>query len=135
MIRRALTRLGGGLAVALVGVLALSLVGVLPVKAIVVQRGDLGDASARLHILESRNATLANRARLLRSDAEITRLAREQFGMVTKGGRLYVIPNLRSADPTLTDDASGVAAQPAPVVGRHRPGFFRSLLDSLAFWR
>lgn len=135
MMRRVLTRLGGGLAVVLAGILGLSLVGVLPVKAIVAQHGDLSDASARLRILEERNANLQRRAKLLRTDAEITRLAREQFGMVADGGRLYVIPGSHTSDPTLTDDASGASLQGAPAAGRNRPGFFRSLLDALAFWR
>src|SRR3954471_12212263 len=70
------------LCVAVVGVLFLF---VFPARTYLGQRQDLAAASARVKVLSSENKTLTERAGKLHDNAEIERLAREQYGLVTPG--------------------------------------------------
>ncbi|HEX9467335.1 MAG TPA: septum formation initiator family protein, partial [Acidimicrobiia bacterium] len=45
----------------------------------------------RLELLQSENAKLAGESKLLSSDAEIERLARERYGLVKSGEKAFVI--------------------------------------------
>ena len=63
---------------------------VYPTRTFLDQRSDTSKARAQLELLRSENAKLAREAKLLQSDAEIERRAR-QYGLVRPGERPFVI--------------------------------------------
>jgi len=82
------------LAVVLVGV---AFVGVFPSRTYLAQRRDLDAAERRLEVLTRENERLAERADRLMTDAEIERLARQQYNLVRPGEEAFAI--LPSAPP------------------------------------
>jgi cell division protein FtsB len=89
--RQGRRRLPGLLAVAaLVGVVVTA-AGIFPFRQIIGQEKAVGLAREKLAALEEENARLAVEAAALESDAEIERLAREQFGLVMPGEIGYVV--------------------------------------------
>ena len=108
---------------------ALVVVGVLPAGTYRHQRAETVAYRVRLASLRSDNAQLKEDIRRLESDAEVTRLARLQFGMVQPGQEVYAIAGLRTGTDRLNPV---VTTAPAPV-SRHRPIGAR-LLDHLTFW-
>jgi cell division protein FtsB len=112
----------------------LMFLGVIPLRSYQTQRHDLAANRERLSMLKDRNARLEKRAALLQTDAEIERVARQQFGMVKPGQTLVITPGLRdlATAPTTLDDAVGAApSQPE----RQTPSRGRAILDTLLFWR
>jgi cell division protein FtsB len=109
-------------AVTLVAVLA---VAVFPTRQWLDQRADIGDAEARLAILREQNAALEEQIWRLEDDAEIERLAREQYNLVMPNEEAYVVlppplppvelPPIWPFGP-LTDDRS-----PDPTTGALAP--------------
>ena len=87
--------------IAVVGVLFLF---VFPGRTYLAQRRSLAAAQSRLDVLRSENKVLTDRAAKLHDDAEIERLARDQYGLVKPGEEAYAI--LPSPPP---------AAPPAPT--------------------
>jgi cell division protein FtsB len=71
-------------------------IGVFPTRAILDQRAELARAEDRLAVVDDRNDELAARVDALNTDAEIERLAREQYNLVRPGEELY---NLLPAPP------------------------------------
>jgi cell division protein FtsB len=138
---RAFAFLGRGVrVVALAGVvtiafaLLLMFLGVIPLRSYQTQRHDLASNRQRLTMLKDRNARLEERTRLLQTDTEIERVARQQFGMVKPGQTLVLTPGLRdiATSPSTLDDAVG----PAPSdVERKTPSRGRAILETLLFWR
>ena len=92
-------RVFAGVGIASVTAVGLSAVGVIPVRAYVDQRVRMRSVDAHLEVLQTQNALLADRVVLLKSNAEVERLARLQFGMVREGETAYAVPGLRSDDP------------------------------------
>jgi cell division protein FtsB len=78
---------GAAASVVLVGILFAF---VYPTRTFVDQRNDTNKARAQLSLLRSENAKLAREAKLLQSDAEIERRAR-QFGFVRPGETPFVV--------------------------------------------
>ena len=78
---------------ALVGlvILAVFVFGVFPTGSYVEQRSELHDAERELAELQAENADLESRVDRLESDAEIERVAREDFGMGEPGEESYLI--------------------------------------------
>jgi cell division protein FtsB len=117
LLRSRSLRIGAMLATVPLFLVALVVLGVLPVRAFATQRADLRTSTARLDLVTKKNAELRERVRLLRTDAEIKRIAREQYAMVAPGEKLLVIPGLsdtgRAADQTFGASADRV---PAPTV-------------------
>jgi cell division protein FtsB len=74
--------------VVLVGVLFLF---VLPGRTYLAQRRTLVAAETRVKVLSQANAQLQQRANQLQTDAEIERMARQQYGMVKPGEIPYAI--------------------------------------------
>ena len=75
---------------------------VFPTRSFLSQRGQIAEAQQDLDALRAQNARLAREAARLGTDAEVERIAREEYQMVRPGERAYaVIP----APPT---------TQPAP---------------------
>lgn len=73
------------------------LIGVFPTRALLDQRAAIADADARLAAVDARNQELEDRVAALGTDAEIERIAREQYNLVYPGEEAY---GLLPAPPT-----------------------------------
>ena len=78
--------------------LGVLVVGVFPTRTWLAQRAATSGAEEQLAVLREQNAALEARAELLHSDAEIERLAREQYNLVRPGEEAYAV--LPPPDPT-----------------------------------
>jgi cell division protein FtsB len=87
---------------------------VLPGRTYLTQRRSLDAATVRERVLYSENAKLAQRVQQLQTDAEIERLAREEYGLVKPGEEAYAIlpPRQPPAPPS--------PARPPPKRHHHR---------------
>jgi len=65
--------------------------GVFPTRTYLAQRAATSRAEKQLIVLGEQNAELAKRAKVLQSDAEIERLAREQYNLVKPGEEAYAV--------------------------------------------
>jgi cell division protein FtsB len=99
--------------VVVIAVIAVLFVGVFPTRTWLAQRREHASATEQLRVLEEQNAVLASRVEALQSDAEIERLAREQYNLVRPGEDAYAIlpaptsPTTTIVDPLeATDDES-----------------------------
>jgi cell division protein FtsB len=63
----------------------------LPGRTYLSQRRSLSAAEVRLQVLSAENAKLDQQRQRLQTDAEIERLAREQYGLVKPGEEAYAI--------------------------------------------
>ena len=106
--------------VALVGFL---FVAVFPTRTYLAQHRDLARTERRLEVLSGQNAALADRVRRLNTDAEIERLAREQYNLVRPGEEAYAI-----LPPPAPPAAEGEAGRP------DRRGLWARLWDGVTFW-
>jgi cell division protein FtsB len=94
-LRRAVWPLLGS--VVLVGVLFAA---VFPTRTYLAQRASISRAEKQLSVLDEQNEALRQRAERLRTDAEIERLAREQYNLVRPGEEAYaVLPPPAAPDP------------------------------------
>ncbi len=107
--------------VVLVGIL---FVAVFPTRTYLAQRRDLAVTEARLAVLSDQNDELAVRVQRLNTDAEIERLAREQYNLVRPGEEAYAI---------LPPPAPPVAPADASTGGKER-GLLSRLWDGVTFW-
>ncbi len=98
--------------VVLVGVL---FVAVFPTRTFLAQRASVNAAQAQLEVLGEQNRLLEDRARLLNDDAEIERLAREQYHLVKPGEKAYALipPPAPPTPPPL------VGTPPEQLTGRN----------------
>ncbi|MDQ3574432.1 MAG: septum formation initiator family protein [Actinomycetota bacterium] len=108
--------------VILVGVL---LVAVLPTHTYLSQRRDLSNTERRLAVLSRQNAELSGRVARLNTDAEIERLAREQYNLVRPGEEAFAILPPPGAPAPDRDEEPG-----RPASG----GFWADLWDRVTFW-
>lgn len=100
---------------------------VFPTKTYFAQRTSLSGAQNRVEILSEQNRELAARVKKLNTDAEIERLAREQYNLVKPGEEAYaILPAPTPVTPTTAPDE-------APAKKKSR-GFLTSVLDTLSFW-
>ena len=115
-------------------VLLLVVLGVLPVRAAATQHTEMNSSSARLTLLTEKNRDLRERIRLLRTDDEIKRIAREQYAMVPPGQKLLVIPGLGDGGRSLTT-SSGATLDRVPnlPVERQDSSFWQTLRDFARF--
>ena len=97
-------------------------VAVFPTRTWLAQRQDLDATQRRLAVLTAQNTELAGRVERLNTDAEIERLAREQYNLVRPGEEAFAI---LPAPP---------APRPRPPRAAAAPGFWADLLDDLTFW-
>lgn len=95
-----------------------------PTRQLLDQRGAIAAAEDRVSVLDEKSRELEQRAAQLRTDAEIERLAREQYGLVKPGEEAYAILPSRAAPPP-----------PAPPAraAEHRSRWQR-LWDTVTFW-
>ena len=84
-------RWGWVLAVVLLGALALTVSGILPFRQLISQQRQIERSQAQLTALTDENDSLAEDIAMLGTDAEIERLAREQYGLVRPGEVAYVV--------------------------------------------
>jgi cell division protein FtsB len=64
---------------------------VFPIQDLLAQRRDTGALEAELRTLQAENDELAGRVAALQTDAEIERLAREEYNLVYPGEESYAI--------------------------------------------
>lgn len=95
---------------------------VLPGRTYLEQRRSLAAADTRLHVLSSENSKLQQQVQQLQTDAEIERLARQQYGLVKPGEQAYAI--LPPAQP---------ATATSPAEPPHRSVWYR-LWHAVQFW-
>ena len=76
------------LVVLLVGVL---FVAVFPTRTWIAQKNDTKAAERQLQVLDEQNTKLEARSKALQTDAEIERLAREQYNLVRPGEEAYAL--------------------------------------------
>jgi cell division protein FtsB len=87
------------------------------------QRGSIAAAHERVAVLDEKSGELTDRAAQLRTDAEIERLAREQYGLVKPGEEAYaILPGPATPPPA-------AAAKPAP-----KRSTWQMVRDTLTFW-
>jgi cell division protein FtsB len=93
---------------------------VLPGRTYLGQRRSLNASGTRVKVLAAENARLSQRIQQLQTDAEIERLARQQYGLVKPGEEAYAIlpPRQQTQSP------------PAPVPSTKAHGH-----PWWAFWR
>ncbi len=113
-----------GLVLASIALAAVLFLFVLPSRTYLAQRHSLSAAETRLRVFSDQNAKLATAATRLQSDAEIERLAREQYGLVKPGEKAYVIVPSTQAPAT----AAPPARKPA------KPGLPTRVWHDLQFW-
>jgi len=110
--------------VVLVGMLFLF---VFPTRTYLGQRRGLDSARTRVEVLSEKNQELAARVKRLNTDAEIERIAREQYNLVRPGEEAYAI--LPAPEPLAPEPAP----QPVKKKAKHR-GFLATVADRLSFW-
>ncbi len=108
-------------AVVAVGVLV---VVVFPTRTFLAQRASMQSAEEQLEVLDEQNRLLEERVRMLNDDAEIERLAREEYHLVRPGEEAYAVlpPSVPAAPPP----AVGTAPTPA-----HEPNRLEQVWDWL----
>jgi len=102
-------------------VVAVVAVGVTPMRQIGDQNQQVEAARLELEELTAANEALADRAAHLQTDAGVERLAREQFGLVRPGDRLYSVSTegLTPPTPVLLE----------PEIPEAEPNIFTNVLD------
>ena len=105
--------------------------GVFPTRTYLHQRDAIANEEAKLAVLTAENQKLAAKVDRLATDAEIERIAREQYNLVRPGEEAYaILPG--PADPEA--DAAAEAA-PAPVeLADPPPSWWQRAADALTFW-
>jgi cell division protein FtsB len=114
--------------VALVGsaFLVVVVVGVFPIRTYLDQRDEISSEEARVRVLGDENQKLASRVKELGTDAEVERLAREQYNLVRPGEQAFaILPG--PADP----EPSVVPAAPPPPPPQ---SLWAKAKDALTFW-
>jgi cell division protein FtsB len=104
-------------------------VGVLPTRTYLQQRDAMAAEEEKVQILTRENQKLASRVEQLHTDAEIERLAREQYNLVRPGEDAYaILPGPADPEP---DPASIV---PPVTVRADEPSWWTRAVDTLTFW-
>ena len=125
--RRALVVVG----VTAVVVSGLAMVMLFPTRTFLGQERALDATERRLEVLTEQNAELATRVDRLNTDAEVERLAREQYRLVKPGEEAYAI----LPAPTTTTTAPPVAGQrPGRPARQAERSWLDGALDTLTFW-
>jgi cell division protein FtsB len=102
-------------------VVAVLFVAVFPARTYLDQRHARQRAATQIGSLDARNRALQKRVQTLHTDAEVERLAREQYDLVRPGEEAYAI--LPSAAPA---PAAAVAPHRRPAKPDHRNWFSRA---------
>jgi cell division protein FtsB len=94
----------GGLAT-----VAVLFVAVFPARTYLDQRHQRNQVVAQLKTTDAKNKALEQRIRTLNTDAEVERLAREQYNLVRPGEEAYAILPTRQAPPALQPAAKATS--------------------------
>jgi cell division protein FtsB len=97
---------------AIVAVAVVLLVFVFPTRTYLSQRHQLALTADELHLLDQQNAQLSAQVARLQTDAEIERIAREQYHLVRPGERAFGIL------PPSTPPTTAAPVRPAPAPSR-----------------
>ncbi len=111
--------------VATVAVVGLAFLAVFPTRTYLSQRRDLANTEQRLAVLSGQNQELSARVARLNTDAEIERLAREQYNLVRPGEEAYAILPPPGPPALGGDDEPGA---------QESDGFWARLWDDVNFW-
>ena len=105
--------------------------GVFPTRTYLHQRDAIAAEEDKVAVLSAENEKLAKKVERLHTDAEIERLAREQYNLVRPGEEAYaILPG--PADPTPSGERADV---PPPVVlEAPDPSWWDRTADALTFW-
>jgi cell division protein FtsB len=116
-----------------------------PASALYHQRSSLASANTQLHQLVQQDAALAQERKNLTNQAEIDRIAREQYQLVTPGQQAFeVLPPSGSnssgslgANGPVGPSGSTTSTQPrsAAQSNTHSEGTLARMLHALEFWR
>ena len=123
-LRRLLWPLVGGalLVVLLVG-------GVFPTRTYLHQRDAIAAEERKVAVLSSENEKLAAKVDRLHTDAEIERIAREQYNLVRPGEEAYaILPGPEDTRPEPAD------VPPPVVLEGADPSWWDRTADALTFW-
>lgn len=125
-----------GLVVGSIALAAVLFLFVLPSRTYLAQRHSLADAETKLQVFRAQNAKLAAEATQLQSDADIERLARQNYGLVKPGEKAYIIVPSSPAAGTAARPGSGPAPAPASTSKKTATsaGLVERVWHDLQFW-
>jgi cell division protein FtsL len=95
-------------------IVALLFAFVFPARTLLAQRQQTDKEQHRLEVLQQQNRKLEAETRRLQNDAEIERIAREQYNFVRPGERPYVVVPPPTIAPPSTAPAAPSTTAPAP---------------------
>ncbi|HUP87621.1 MAG TPA: septum formation initiator family protein [Acidimicrobiales bacterium] len=104
--------------------------GVFPTRTYLHQRDAIAAEETKVAVLSAENSKLAAKVDRLHTDAEIERLAREQYNLVRPGEEAYaILPGPADPQPETTTPA------PPPVrLEPPEPSWWQRATDALTFW-
>ncbi|HWH35493.1 MAG TPA: cell division protein FtsL [Acidimicrobiales bacterium] len=94
---------------------AVLVVAVFPTRTLLAQRASLNRVEEQLEVLDEQNRRLEERARRLGDDAEIERLAREEYHLIRPGEESFVVIPDPAAEPLAPPADGGGASEDHPL--------------------
>lgn len=107
-------RWGWALAILLLGALALTVSGILPFRQLITQQRQIERSQEQLSALQRENQALREDIVRLGTDAEVERIAREQYGLVRPGEVGYVVVVSETPPAGDTDTVADVQGNERP---------------------
>lgn len=99
-------------------------VAVFPTRTWLAQRQELVATEQKVSVLSAQNAEMTARVQRLNTDAEIERLARQDYNLVRPGEEAYaVLPSPQAP-----------RARPSATAEEADPGFWSRMWDDVTFW-
>ena len=94
-------------------IVALLFVFVFPARTLLAQRQHTAKVRQNLHVLQQQSRKLQDESRKLQNDAEVERLAREQYGFVFPGEHPYVLVPPSTTSPPASTTSTPATTRPA----------------------
>jgi cell division protein FtsB len=95
------------------GAVALLFVFVFPARTLLAQRQQTDKQRKTLELLQEQSRNLEEESKRLQNDAEIERMAREQYGFVYPGERPYVVVPPSTTTPPAPTTSTPATTRPA----------------------
>ncbi len=95
-------------------VVALLFVFVFPARTLLAQRQQTEKQKKTLELLHEQSRKLADESRRLQNNAEVERMAREQYGFVYPGEHPYVVVPPSTTSPPAPTSSAPATTRPAP---------------------
>jgi cell division protein FtsB len=95
-------------------VVALLFVFVFPARTLLAQRQQTEQQKKTLELLHEQSRKLAEESRRLQNNAEVERIAREQYGFVYPGEHPYVVVPPSTTSPPAPTKSAPATTRPAP---------------------